>query len=157
MRAHRRADDGRAVGAARRRRYVQVAVPAAVQQVVELRLLEQMTTRAGRCRTAAHSPDGVAELAEMAERAGAVVLGPGLGRTDGAVEFARRVAAEIAAPLLVDADGLNAHAGRLELLRVRAGPTVLTPHAGELARLLGLEPDEDGERTGSTAPARPPS
>jgi len=121
--------------------YVQVAVPAAVQQVVELRLLEQMT-RGLADADGAHSPDGVDELAEMAERAGAVVLGPGLGRSDGAVEFARRVAAEIAAPLLVDADGLNAHAGHLELFRERSGPTVLTPHAAELARLLGLEPDD---------------
>ena len=63
--------------------YVQVAVPAAVQQVVELRLLEQMT-RGLPDADGAHTPDGVEELIEMAERAGAVVLGPGLGRTDGA-------------------------------------------------------------------------
>ena len=62
------------------------------------------------------------------------------------MEFARRVAArELPAPLLVDADGLNAHAGRLELFRGRTGPTVLTPHAAELGRLLELEP-EDVER-----------
>ena len=42
-------------------------------------------------------------------------------------------------PLLIDADGLNAHAGRLDLLAGRPGPTVLTPHAGELARLLGTD------------------
>ena len=41
--------------------------------------------------------------------------------------------------LLIDADGLNAHAGRLHLLTARPGPTVLTPHAGELARLLATE------------------
>ena len=124
--------------------YVQVAVPAAVEQVVELRLLEQMT-RGLADADGAHTPGGVGELVEMAERAGAVVLGPGLGRADGAVEFARMAARELPAPLLVDADGLNAHAGRLELFRERSGPTVLTPHAAELARLLELEP-EDVER-----------
>ena len=124
--------------------YVQVAVPAAVQQVVELRLLEQMT-RGLADAAGAHTPDGVGELVEMAARAGAVVLGPGLGRSAGAVEFARMAARELPAPLLVDADGLNAHAGRLELFRERSGPTVLTPHAAELARLLELEP-EDVER-----------
>jgi NAD(P)H-hydrate epimerase len=41
--------------------------------------------------------------------------------------------------MVLDADGLNAHAGRLEQLRVRDAPTVLTPHAGELARLLELD------------------
>ena len=43
------------------------------------------------------------------------------------------------APLLIDADGLNAHAGRLSSLTDRPGPTVLTPHAGELARLLDTD------------------
>src|SRR3954451_15218243 len=78
----------------------------------------------------------------MAERAGAVVLGPGLGRSEGAQEFARGVAAAVRAPLLVDADGLNAHAGRLELFRERDAPTVLTPHEAELGRLLEVEPEE---------------
>jgi NAD(P)H-hydrate epimerase len=78
----------------------------------------------------------------LAERAGAVVLGPGLGRTDSAVAFAREVAARVEAPLLIDADGLNAHAGALESLRSRSAPTVLTPHAGELGRLLERDSDE---------------
>jgi len=43
---------------------------------------------------------------------------------------------------LIDADGLNAHAERLESLAGRGAPTVLTPHAGELGRLLGVDPDE---------------
>ena len=45
-------------------------------------------------------------------------------------------------PLLVDADGLNAHAGRLELFAEREAPTVLTPHEGELGRLLELDTAE---------------
>jgi NAD(P)H-hydrate epimerase len=128
--------------------YVQLAVPASVEQVVELRLLEQMT-RGLPDADGAHTPNGVDELAKMAARAGAVVLGPGLGRTAGAVEFARGVARSVEAPLLVDADGLNAHAGRLELFRERPAPTLLTPHAAELARLLELEPaDVERHRLG---------
>jgi ADP-dependent NAD(P)H-hydrate dehydratase / NAD(P)H-hydrate epimerase len=52
------------------------------------------------------------------------------------------VAARVELPLLLDADGLNAHAGRLEALADRGAPTVLTPHAGELARLLQTESSE---------------
>jgi NAD(P)H-hydrate epimerase len=70
------------------------------------------------------------------------VLGPGLGRTDPALEFARAVVQEVDKPLLIDADGLNAHAGRLDLLQGRSGPTVLTPHAGELARLLDTDSED---------------
>jgi NAD(P)H-hydrate epimerase len=121
--------------------YVQVAVPEAAQAAIDMRLLEQMS-RGLPEQHGAHSPAGVPVVEEMAERAGAVVLGPGLGREDGAAEFARAVAVAVDAPLLVDADGLNAHAGRLELFREREAPTVLTPHEGELARLLGLDSED---------------
>ena len=60
----------------------------------------------------------------------AVVLGPGLGRSDRAGELARELTARIEVPLVIDADGLNALAGRrLDELSARGQPTVLTPHA----------------------------
>jgi ADP-dependent NAD(P)H-hydrate dehydratase / NAD(P)H-hydrate epimerase len=121
--------------------YVQVAVPAPVQPAIDMRLLEQMS-RGLPDADGFHSPEGVAVVEEMAERAGAVVLGPGLGRDPAAQEFARGVARAVEAPLLVDADGLNAHAGRLELFRERAAPTVLTPHEGEMGRLLERPSEE---------------
>jgi NAD(P)H-hydrate epimerase len=114
---------------------VQVAVPGPVQPAVDLRLLEQMS-RGLPDADGFHTPAGAQVVEEMAERAGAVVLGPGLGRDEGALEFARGVAGRVEAPLVVDADGLNAHAGRLELFREREAPTVLTPHEGELGRVL---------------------
>jgi ADP-dependent NAD(P)H-hydrate dehydratase / NAD(P)H-hydrate epimerase len=121
--------------------YVQVAVPGPAQEAVDLRLLEQMS-RGLPDEDGSHTPDGVGEVEDLAERAGAVVLGPGLGRAEGALEFGRQVAKAVDAPLLIDADGLNAHAERLESLQGREQPTVLTPHEGELGRLLGAEPDE---------------
>src|SRR5690606_1055262 len=72
--------------------------------------------------------------------------GPGLGRSDGAFAVARAVAQGAAVPLVLDADGLNAHAQRLDALAGREAPTVLTPHAGELGRLLGIESRAVGER-----------
>lgn len=76
------------------------------------------------------------------ERVAAGVLGPGLGRDPGTVELVRRVALEIGAPLVIDADGLNAFAGELERLAERRAATILTPHAGELGRLLGRDPEQ---------------
>ena len=58
----------------------------------------------------------------MAERAGCVVLGPGIGKGDDPQAFARAVAGGVEVPLLIDADGLNAHAGALDLLRDRSAP-----------------------------------
>ena len=121
--------------------YVQLAVPKSAQQAVALKLLEAVT-RGLPEEDGGHVLAGVEEVQELAERAGAVVLGPGLGRSEGAQEFARQVARTVEKPMLIDADGLNAHVGALESLRERPGPTVLTPHAGELARLLDTESDE---------------
>ncbi len=133
--------------------YVQVAVPESAQPALALRLLEQMTHGLSEA-DGAHTPDGVEPFLRLAERAGAVVLGPGLGRADSAVEFARAVAAGVDAPLLIDADGLNAHAGALESLRERSAPTVLTPHAGELGRLLERDSAEiDAHRLASAREA----
>jgi NAD(P)H-hydrate epimerase len=81
-------------------------------------------------------PHGADTVLERAKRAGSLVLGPGLGRREGSFKLARALAARAELPLLIDADALNAHAGRLSALAGRRAPTVLTPHAGELARLL---------------------
>jgi hydroxyethylthiazole kinase-like uncharacterized protein yjeF len=115
--------------------YVTAFVPGSLNVIFESRLLEPMTIPlpdAGGSLT----PDGADAVLERAERSDALVLGPGIGRTDGAFELARRLAREAKLPLLLDADGLNAHAGRLASLAARSAPAVLTPHAGELARLL---------------------
>jgi NAD(P)H-hydrate epimerase len=91
-------------------------------------------------------PRGVEQVLERADRSDAIALGPGLGRTEGAQEFARQLARAAAVPLLLDADGLNAHAGALGLLADREAATVLTPHAGELARLLETDSASIGAR-----------
>jgi ADP-dependent NAD(P)H-hydrate dehydratase / NAD(P)H-hydrate epimerase len=78
---------------------------------------------------------------ELAARGGALVVGPGIGRSDGAFAFARDLAARAEVAVVLDADGLNAHAGDLGALAGRRAPTVLTPHEGELARLLHVDSD----------------
>jgi hydroxyethylthiazole kinase-like uncharacterized protein yjeF len=90
----------------------------------------------------AHTAFGAAEVLRRArERGGVLVLGPGLGRSDGALGLAHRLAREAPIPLVLDADGLNAHAGRLDDLADRPAPAILTPHGGELARLLEVDSD----------------
>jgi NAD(P)H-hydrate epimerase len=79
------------------------------------------------------------------ERAAAGVLGPGLGRDPAAADLARDVAGAIDAPLVIDADGLNAFAGHLGRIAARGRATVLTPHAGELGRLLERPSEEVSE------------
>jgi NAD(P)H-hydrate epimerase len=80
---------------------------------------------------------GPAQAVELCAWADAVVLGPGLPRDDEARAVVDAVVEASAAPLLIDAGGLFALVGRLDALHRRTGPTALTPHAGELARLIG--------------------
>ncbi|HTO55908.1 MAG TPA: NAD(P)H-hydrate dehydratase [Myxococcota bacterium] len=68
----------------------------------------------------------------------ALIVGPGLGRSDGTVALARALAVRADVPAVVDADALFALDGSLESLRASA-PRVLTPHPGEAARLLGCD------------------
>ncbi len=92
--------------------------------------------------------EAIDPAAAACDRAGAVVLGPGLGRGDGAQAFVDAILAGVDAPIVLDADGLNALQGRFPAgLPDRARPagptrTVLTPHEAELARLLGTDPDD---------------
>jgi ADP-dependent NAD(P)H-hydrate dehydratase / NAD(P)H-hydrate epimerase len=107
--------------------YVSVAVPERALPAVEARLLEPV--KVGWADGAA-----VDTVLAAAERAHAVALGPGLGRGGEARALVRAVLADLDLPVVVDADALF----DLEPVERRA-PTVLTPHEGEAARLLGAE------------------
>jgi hydroxyethylthiazole kinase-like uncharacterized protein yjeF len=121
--------------------YATVAVPRELEHIFEVKLTEVMS-RGCPGPDGSLGPEAVEEILSAAERAAAVTLGPGLGRSDGALELARQLAPVIEAPLLIDADGRNPHAGRLDLLARRGAPTVITPHAGELGRLLEIDSEE---------------
>jgi ADP-dependent NAD(P)H-hydrate dehydratase / NAD(P)H-hydrate epimerase len=118
--------------------YVTACVPESVQNVIALRLLEAMSRGLPEA-DGAHTAEGVDAVLELAARGGALIAGPGLGRTEGAIAFVRRLVAQAEVPVVLDADGLNAHAGDLGALASRTAPTVLTPHEGELGRLLGVD------------------
>jgi NAD(P)H-hydrate epimerase len=133
--------------------YATVAVPADLNLVFEIAHPEVMSV-------ACPGGDGcLVPASEKAvlrtfERAAAGIVGPGLGKDPGSFELAREVALRIEAPLVLDADGLNAFAGRLGDLARRAAPTVLTPHAGELGRLLERDSEEiDARRLASAKEA----
>jgi hydroxyethylthiazole kinase-like uncharacterized protein yjeF len=125
--------------------YATVAVPADLEPAFEAAEVEVMSKGiagpAGRLGSEAAD-----ELLAAFERAAAGVLGPGLGRDEDSLALVREVAPRIEAPLVIDADGLNAFAGQLDRLAARRAPTVLTPHAGELGRLLERDSAEIGER-----------
>jgi hydroxyethylthiazole kinase-like uncharacterized protein yjeF len=122
--------------------YVIACVPASAQDVLVSAATPELMTRGVAESDGAFEPAAVAQTIENIRPGGALALGPGIGRSDPAVAFARELALRAQAPMVLDADGLNAHAGRLAELQGRQAPTVLTPHAGELARLLELDSEQ---------------
>ena len=116
---------------------VTACVPASLNLVFEERLVEVMT-RPCPDEEGALTPEAADEILAAATRAGAVALGPGLGRTDGTRALVGFLLDRLDKPVVLDADGLWALAGHLDWVFSRDAPTVLTPHAGELGRLLGL-------------------
>ena len=76
------------------------------------------------------------ELPELWKGVQVVALGPGLGRTPQAFEFARRVARECPVPLIIDADALHALPAIVGDVKARKSPTILTPHPGEMGVLM---------------------
>jgi len=113
--------------------YVTLAVPVESLATAEVIALEPV-------KIGWSEDDAVGTITEAAERAGALALGPGLGRGRGRRELVRAVLERVDLPAVVDADALF----ELEPVQ-RAAPTVLTPHAGELGRLLGRESAWVGE------------
>jgi NAD(P)H-hydrate epimerase len=78
----------------------------------------------------------VARAKELMADKEAVALGPGLGQGEEVTEFVRAVIAASSAPMVIDADGLNAVATDPEMVKARQAPIIVTPHPGEMSRLL---------------------
>jgi hydroxyethylthiazole kinase-like uncharacterized protein yjeF len=123
--------------------YVTVGAPASLELSFTVRLLEAMMVGLPEDGDGHLDPAGVEPVLKAIGRADAVVLGPGLSKDADAQALVRAVVPRIDLPLLIDADGLNALAGHFEeILPQRRWPTVLTPHAGELGRLLEVDSKE---------------
>ena len=105
-----------------------VGVPAAVYPIV-----------AARCDAAMAYPlpGDAAAVREKLEGCDAVLLGPGLGGAPQARALALGLLAELTCPVVLDADGINAAAPHIDVLKARRGPTVVTPHEVEFSRLGG--------------------
>jgi NAD(P)H-hydrate epimerase len=112
---------------------VTCAWPASVTRSlpVEVMTLPLPATR-GALSAAAWAPLQAAMVGKHA-----IAIGPGLAVEDETQALVRRLIAEVSIPMVVDADGLNALASDLSILKRRHGPLILTPHPGEMARLLG--------------------
>ncbi len=123
---------------------VTVLTPAAVYPVAAAKLDEAMVRpvpcdEAGRVCLEAQD-----EILAQLEKADCALIGPGLGRSGDLDRLVPRLLRSARCPVVLDADGLNAVAGHIDVLREAKAPVSLTPHDGEFARLMPDEPPLPG-------------
>jgi ADP-dependent NAD(P)H-hydrate dehydratase / NAD(P)H-hydrate epimerase len=119
---------------------VTVAVPAGCQSTVAAMGPEYMTEAIDEANGGL-DPDSVDRILDLARDI--VAIGPGLGQAAGTKAFVRALVDRATMPLVIDADGLNAFTGAPERLAGREGrDVIITPHPGEMARLVGMSTDE---------------
>ncbi len=117
--------------------YARLATPATLAPLLGSRASEAVIMPLQETADGSVALSNLDELCAMSERIDMVVAGPGLSLNEETQELVRYLVARVSTPVLVDGDGLSAIARDVSCLRNRRAPTVLTPHAGEMARLLG--------------------
>jgi len=107
-------------------------IPAIAQKGSEIVFVPQRETAAGSL-----SRDNFEGLLTLSSAMDIVVIGPGLSLEEETQALVGALVQDISRPLLIDGDGLTAMASRLDLIRERKAPTILTPHLGEMTRISG--------------------
>ncbi|MFQ5742605.1 MAG: NAD(P)H-hydrate dehydratase [Acidobacteriota bacterium] len=129
---------------------VTVATPASVYPIVAGQLTEALVYPLAVAKSGGGlGLDGVDEVLELAHNADVLAIGPGVGTDPETFEAVRRTVREVEIPTVIDADGLNALVDSLQALEADGPPRVLTPHPGEMGRLMGCstaEVQEDRRR-----------
>ncbi len=129
---------------------VTLACAGGLNDILEVKCTEAMTAPVGDAQARELGEDAADAVRALASERDVVALGPGLGTADATCRLVRALCDTVEQPLVIDADGLNALGRELGVLKGRRGPTVLTPHPGEAARLLGsTAADVNADRVGA--------
>jgi ADP-dependent NAD(P)H-hydrate dehydratase / NAD(P)H-hydrate epimerase len=121
---------------------VTAAVPASLQSGMVTRAMEVMSEGLPEGREGALLASGIPRILELLEGKQALAIGPGLTAHPETKKLIREVVLRARVPVVLDADGVNAFAGASRLLSGRKRPLVLTPHPGEMGRLMGIPAQE---------------
>ena len=105
---------------------------------IKIKIKEVMLLPLPESRKGALSLSGYLKIRDFARKADVLAIGPGLGQENTTQSLVRRIITTLDNPMVIDADGLNALAGKPQLLKSAGSNRVITPHAAEMARLLGV-------------------
>lgn len=121
---------------------VTLSIPASLNDLLEMKTTEVMTLPLPETDDLTLSVYAENILKEIFPKMTATALGPGLSTHPETVKLVRHLISNIEHPIVIDADGVNALIGHLETLKDAKGPLILTPHPGEMARLLDITSKE---------------
>lgn len=125
---------------------VTLGIPKSLNNaIIKIKPKEVMTLPLPETRESTLSISSYKKIKDFIKDIDVVVVGPGLGQERPTQALVRRIISDIDKPMVIDADGLNALVGHLDLLRNTQYPirnTILTPHPGEMARLLKISVDK---------------
>jgi NAD(P)H-hydrate epimerase len=124
---------------------VALGIGESLHGIMEVKLTEVMTRPLPEVLPGVIGQEALQEIEEMMFAADVIALGPGLGRHEETQAVVRHIIGIAERPLVIDADGLNALVGHTGLLAKAKALPVLTPHAGEMARMVGLSVSEVNE------------
>lgn len=116
---------------------VYLAVPESIYAIEAVKLTEAIVMPLPD-QNGKLSEASVSEVRSLMAQKDAVLIGPGLGKCAGTFAVVKTVLDEFPGPVVLDADGINLIAAHKDLLRGRTDPTILTPHAGEFARIADV-------------------
>lgn len=117
-------------------------VPASLSSIIETLVIESITIPVD-CENKGHfTQTGIKNILEITTKLDCLVLGPGMGTDDERIRLVKEILSTTYRPIVLDADGINCICGGKEVLTSRLHETVITPHPGELARLLNLNTEE---------------
>jgi NAD(P)H-hydrate epimerase len=128
---------------------VTLGIPKSLNPIMEEKLTEVMTVPLPETDAQSLASEAKTKIFDFLKRANVVAIGPGLSRNPQTVELIHQLSVEIKLPKVIDADGLNALSEKRDLLDQLDSQTILTPHPGEMARLLDCSPQEvESDRIG---------
>lgn len=118
---------------------VTCGIPESLNAIMETKLTEAMTLALPEVKEGALGALAEKMILRFVKKADCVVIGPGISRHPETQKLVRNLLGKIDKPVILDADGIIALAGNAGILQKRISPTVLTPHPGEMSRLVAKD------------------
>jgi NAD(P)H-hydrate epimerase len=121
---------------------VTLGIPESLNTILETRLTETMTLPLPETGSQSFSLDALEPILSLTKGKSVAIIGPGISTTPETMDLIRTLVRSLPIPMVIDAEGITALSPPGEALREAKSPVILTPHPGEMARLLGISTNE---------------